>query len=83
MDPMSLSNIPPHHGALGRLKIPKPAKCCWTLLCVTIDSIILAAALNVLPLSDTLFVGSPLRDAYGISLYLSVHAFLLYKRTLR
>ena len=58
-----LSNTPPHQGALGKLNNHFTLildKYCLTLSSLAITSITLAAALKVLPLSETKRWGSPL-----------------------
>ena len=59
----SLSNRPPHQGARTILKVHStllPGRCLFTSGCVIIRLIVLAAHLNVLPLSDTILHCSPL-----------------------
>ena len=63
IDLTSRSNKPPHQGAFSKLNVhvtPTSARYLVNSGCFTISLRVLAAALNVLPLSDTNFWGRPL-----------------------
>ena len=77
VDLTSLSNSPPHHGALGTLNLhsmPIPWKNFRTHGLDNTLFIILAAALNVFPLSEIISAGKPLLELNHLKLQMKVCA---------